>query len=51
MIFICLGVAAAAVCAFMTFGERLLFRWYSWELRRSVVADAPSEAVISYPLA
>jgi hypothetical protein len=50
MILILLAVVVA-FGAFLAFGERLLFRWYCWELRRVAVAEAPGEAVISYPLA
>ena len=51
MILVLLAVVVLAIGAFLAFGERLLFRWYRWELPRAVVAEAPGEAVISYPLA
>ena len=48
---IILLAAFLALGAFLVFGERLLFRWYAWEIRRAAVTEAPGEAVISYPLA
>jgi len=50
MILVVCAVILLLAAAF-AFGERLLFQWYQWEIRRAVVVAAPGEAVISYPLA
>jgi len=39
------------VAAFAVFGSRLLLGWYLHEVRGMRIAEAPNEAIVTYPLA
>ncbi len=56
MIFvIAIAIAAVALsCALvfaLPYGRRVLLGWYLREVRRVAVAEAPGEAIVTYPLA
>ena len=45
-------IAVAAVLAIgIPLGRRALLGWYVHEVRRTEVAEAPDEAIVTYPLA
>ena len=46
-----LGALAAVLAIGIPFGRRALLGWYVHEVRRTEVAEAPDEAIVTYPLA
>jgi len=46
-----LGAFAALLCIGIPLGRRALLGWYVREVKRTEVAEAPDEAIVTYPLA
>ena len=50
-IVVALGAFAAALCIAIPLSRRALLVWYMHEVQRTEVAEAPDEAIVTYPLA
>ena len=46
-----LGAFAAMLLVGIPLGRRALLGWYVHEVQRTEVAEAPDEAIVTYPLA
>ena len=50
-IVVALGAFAAMLCIGIPLSRRALLGWYVHEVQRTDVAEAPDEAIVTYPLA
>ena len=46
-----LGALAAGILVLLPYARRALLGWYVHEVQRDEVAEAPDEAIVTYPLA
>ena len=46
-----LGALAAALALLLPYVRRALLGWYVQEVQQTEVAEAPDEAIVTYPLA